>query len=207
MYARTTSVMADPKRMHEGVADVRDNVMPAVSRMEGYTGLSMLVDRTTGRCIVTTGWETEAAMTASRDRVLQMRAQAADRFGARDTDVQEWEIAVVLRLHSAGDESCARVLWSRIEPTRTDETLEAFRARIIPAMDDIPGFCSMSLLIDRATGVGTLTTVYTDRAAMDATRDQISALRDAFSAQMDVTLTDEAEFDVVVHELRVPELV
>jgi quinol monooxygenase YgiN len=172
MYARTTTITADPKRMHEGIADVRDNVMPTVAEMEGYTGLSMLVDRSSGRCIVTTGWETRDALAASRDRVLQMRQQAADRFGARDTDVQEWEIAVMHRLHAAGDDPCARVLWSRIDPARTDETLDAFRDRIIPAMDDVPGFCSMSLLIDRETGTGSLTTVYTDRAAMDATRSR-----------------------------------
>ncbi len=207
MYARTTTVMADPKRMHEGVADVRDNVMPAVAAMDGYTGLSMLVDRSSGRCIVTTGWKTEEAISASRDRVVQMRQRAADRLGARDTDVQEWEIAVMHRLHSATDDSCARVLWSRIDPARNDETLDAFRDRIIPAMDDVPGFCSLSLLIDRETGRGSLTTVYADRAAMDATRDQITAMRDAFTTQMGVTVTDEAEFDVVLHNLRVPELV
>ncbi len=207
MYARTTTVMADPKHMHEGVADVRDNVMPAVGEMDGYTGLSMLVDRTSGRCIVTTGWASEEAMTATRDAVMQLRQQAADRFGARDTDVEEWQIAVMHRLHAAGDESCARVLWSRIDPARTDETLDAIRDRIIPAMDDVPGFCSLSLLIDRMTGHGSLATVYTDRAAMDATRDQISAMRDAFTTQLGVMVTDEAEFDVVVHSLRVPELV
>ncbi|SOC50297.1 hypothetical protein SAMN05660748_3043 [Blastococcus aggregatus] len=207
MYARTTTVMADPKRMHEGVADVRDNVMPAVAELDGYTGLSMLVDRDSGRCIVTTGWETEEAISASRDRVVQMRERATERFGARDTEVQEWEIAVMHRLHAAGDESCARVLWSRIDPARTEETLDAFRSQIIPAMDDLPGFCSLSLLIDRETGTGSLTTVYADRAAMDATRDQISTMRDAFTTQLGVMITDEAEFDVVVHSLRVPELV
>ncbi len=207
MYARTTTITADPKRLHEGVADVRDNVMPAVAEMDGYTGLSMLADRSSGRCIVTTGWETEDALASSSDRVTQMRQQAADRFGARDTEVQEWEIAVMHRLHTAGDESCARVLWSRIDPARTDETLDAFRHQIIPAMDDVPGFCSMSLLIDRETGTGSLTSVYADRAAMDATRDQISAMRDAFTTQLGVLVTDEAEFDVVLHSLRVPELV
>ena len=37
MYARTTTISADPQRLHEGVADVRDNVMPAVAEMPGYT--------------------------------------------------------------------------------------------------------------------------------------------------------------------------
>jgi hypothetical protein len=181
--------------------------MPAVSEMSGYTGLSMLVDRDSGRCIVTTGWESQEALAASRDRVMQMREQAADRFGSRDTQVQEWEIAVMHRLHSAGDDSCARVMWSRTDPTRTDEVLDAFRGGIIPRLDDIPGFCSLSLLIDRESGLGSLATVYTDRAAMDAARDLMSSMRDEFTARMPVEVTEEAEFEVTVHSLRVPELV
>src|SRR5690606_20720176 len=106
-----------------------------------------------------------------------------------------------------GDDACARVLWSRIDPARADETLDAFRSAIVPRMDDLPGFCSLSLMIDRTSGLGSLTSVYTDRAAMDATRDQIGRMRDEFSRQMDVTVTEEAEFVVLLHHLRVPELV
>lgn len=207
MYARTTTVMADPQRMDAGIADVRDTVMPAVLEMEGCTGLSMLCDRDSGRCIVTTAWEDEGAMAETRDRVRQLRERAAAEFGSADPEVQEWEIAVMHRLHPTTDAACARVLWSRIDPARADETLDAFRAAIIPAMDDVPGFCSLSLMIDRPTGYGSVTSVYTDRAALDATRDQISRMRDEFTPRMGVTITDEAEFDVVLHHLRVPELV
>lgn len=207
MYARTTTIMADPMRMDDGIADVRTNVMPAVGDMAGYTGLSMLCDRDSGRCIVTTGWESEEAMAASRDRVMAMRQHAAEQFGSRDPDVQEWEIAVVHRLHSASDDSCARVMWSRTEPAEVDGVLDAFRAGIIPRLDDLPGFCSLSLFIDRTSGYGSLTSVYTDRAAMDATRDTISGMRDEFMARFPVRVTDEGEFEVVVHSLRVPELV
>ncbi len=207
MYARTTTLMADKNRTDAGIADVRDNVMPAVTGMDGCIGLSMLCDRDSGRCIVTTAWESEEAMAATRDRVMQMRARAVEQFGGHDPEVKEWEIAAVHRLHPATDDSCARVGWSRIDPSRTEETLDAFRSSIIPRMDDVPGFCSMSLLIDRQTGEGSVTAVYADRASLDATRDQITRMRDEFASRMGVELTDEAEFDVVLHHLRVPELV
>ena len=207
MYARTTTISADPQRLHEGVADVRDNVMPAVAEMPGYTGLSMLCDRDSGRCIVTTGWRDEESMAASRDKVMQMRERAAQRFNSRDTEVQEWEIAVMHRLHNAGDEACAHVTWSRTDPTMTDQTLEAFRSQIVPRMDDVPGFCSLSLLIDRQAGHGSLTAVYADRAAMDAARDTMSRMREEFTGQRGVMVTEEADFEIVMHSLRVPELV
>ena len=207
MYARTTTITADPTRMDDGIADVRDNVLPAVSDMEGCIGLSMLCDRDSGRCIVTTAWETEEAMAATRDRVKQMRARATEQFGGHDPQVQEWEIALVHRLHHAGDHACARVGWNRMDPGRADEVLDAFRTRIMPRLDDMPGFCSFSLMVDRQTGLGSLTAVYADRAALDASRDQVTKMREAFAQQMGMEILEVAEFEVALHNLRVPELV
>ena len=207
MYARTTTIMADPTRIDDGIADVRDNVMPALSEMDGCVGVSLLCDRDSGRCIATTAWETEEAMAATRDRVMQMRARAMEQFGATDSQVQEWEIAAMHRLHPAGDDACARVGWNRMDPGRADEVLDAFRTQIIPRMDDTPGFCSLSLMIDRQAGLGSLTAVYADRAAMDASRDQVTQMRAAFAQQMGMEILEVAEFDVALHHLRVPELV
>ncbi len=207
MYARTTTVHADPQRVDEGIRHIRDEVMPAVQSMPGCMGLSMLCDRDSGRCIVTTSWDSHESMAATADRVQDMRQRALDTMGGRDMSVDEWEIALMHRMHTATDDACARVTWTRGDPARMEEALDAFRMALIPRMDDVPGFCSLSLLIDRESGLGSLTTVYTDRAAMDATRDLISGMRDEFTARLPVTVTQEAEFDVVLHSLRVPELV
>ena len=77
MYARSTTIHADPQRIDAGIAHVRDEVMPAVQSMPGCIGLSMLCDRDTGRCIVTASWDSEEAMRATADSVHQMRQRAA----------------------------------------------------------------------------------------------------------------------------------
>lgn len=207
MYARTTTVMADLQRMDDGIADVRDNVMPAISGMDGHVGISMLCDRDSGRCIVTTAWASEEAMAATRAGVMQMRARATEQFGASESQVQEWEIAVMHRLHPTPDDACARVTWTRSDPAHADRMIDAFRMGIVPKVDEMPGFCSLSLMIDRQTGLGSLTSVYADRAALDASRDQVAGMREEFAGQMLMKVTDVAEFEVVLHHLRVPELV
>ncbi len=50
---------------------MRDEVMPVLEDTPGCTGLSLLVDRTFGRCISTTGWESDAAM---HDDVREFRS-------------------------------------------------------------------------------------------------------------------------------------
>ncbi|WP_346619256.1 hypothetical protein [Blastococcus montanus] len=207
MHARTTTITADPNRIDAGITDVRDTVMPAVSGMDGYVGLSMLCDRSSGRCIVTTAWDSEEAMAATRDGVRRMREQATEQFGTPAPEVREWEIAAMHRLHPAGDDSCARVTWSCVDPATIDKVLDVFRTDLIPRMDEMPGFCSLSLMLDRQTGDNSLTAVYADRRAMEASRQRAMVIRDEFRRRLHMSATDVAEFDVVLHHLRVPELV
>ena len=108
MYARSTTVHANPQRIDDGIAYIRDEVMPAVTTMPGCMGLSMLCDRDSGRCIITTSWDSEESMSASRDAVRAMREQSADVMGGQ-FDVQEWEIALLHRAHQAPEGACCRV--------------------------------------------------------------------------------------------------
>ena len=81
MHARSITVMGDPDALDEGIAYVRDEVMPAITAMDGCVGLSMLVDRETGQCIVTSSWQTEDAMNASDLHLAPMRRRGAEIIG------------------------------------------------------------------------------------------------------------------------------
>ena len=110
MYARSTTVHGDPMKMDDGIAYVRDTVMPAIRQMAGCIGLSMLCDRESGRCIVTTAWRDEMSMHDTEGAVHDMRQRAAEMLGGR-ADVQEWEIAVMHRMHEAHNGACTRVIY------------------------------------------------------------------------------------------------
>ncbi len=207
MYARTTTIMADRQHLDAGIADVQDSVLPAVGDMDGCTGLSMLCDRDSGRVIVTTAWESEEAIAGTRERVRALRERTTRQFGATDAQVQEWEIAAMHRLHPAGDDACARVTWSCVDPADMDRVLDVFRTDLIPRMDEMPGFCSLSLMLDRQTGDNSLTAVYADRRSLEASRQRATYIRDEFRRRLRMSATEVAEFDVVLHHLRVPELV
>jgi len=205
MYARTTTVHADPQRIDEGIRYVRDEVMPAVQSMPGCMGLSMLCDRDSGRCIVTTSWDSEESMSASREAVRAMRERATDVMGGR-FDVQEWEIAVLHRAHQAPEGACCRVTWTRGDPARMDEMAETFRTGLVPRLDDIPGFCSVSVMGDRQTGMSVLTATYDDRGSLERSAEAVRGMREQFAQQMGLEITDMAEFELAIHHLRVPEM-
>jgi heme-degrading monooxygenase HmoA len=110
MYARTTT-MRVPQHVDDLIALAQDEVMPLLSQQEGCVGLSLLIDRDTGRCITTSAWESKEAMRAGGEAVRESSDRAAQRFDTTP-EVQEWEIAVLHRAHRIGNGACARVAWT-----------------------------------------------------------------------------------------------
>ena len=115
MYARTTTIQGNPSSVEAGIAHVRDVVLPAVTAMEGCIGMSLLVDRESGRTIATTAWESEAAMTNSAPKVLSLRQGAEQVLGASTSDVDAWELAVAHRDHASPEGACARLTYLHLE--------------------------------------------------------------------------------------------
>jgi heme-degrading monooxygenase HmoA len=206
MYARSTTVHADPQRVDEGIAYMRDEAMPAIQQMDGCIGLSMLCDRDSGRCIATTAWETEEAMHNSESGVHGMRMRLAEMMGGRP-EVQEWEIGLLHRMRVAPEGACARVTWANGDPTQIDDRMSTMRMAFLPRVEELPGFCSVSVLMNRNTGQGVTATVYESRDVMNRASDQGRALREEIARQMNMEMTEVAEMELVLAHLRVPETV
>ena len=206
MYARSNTARGDPRRTHDAIAYIRDEVLPAVRRMDGNIGLSMLCDRDSGRSIVTSAWESEEAMRASAEQVRPMRERYTEMMGAQ-VEVHEWEIAVLHRVHEAPEGACTRVTWTRIDPVRVDEVLDAYKMTLLPRLEQMGDFCSASLLVDRREGLGAGAVTLADRQALVDSRPAADANRAEFTRAMGIDVLEVAEFELAVAHLRVPETV
>jgi quinol monooxygenase YgiN len=206
MHARTTTVHARTSGIDEGIALMRDDVMPQVQDVHGCIGVSMLVDRESGRCILTTAWSDVDAMHASAQTVQPMRDRLAEVLGGTPT-VQEWEIAVLHRRRPADANACARVTWLQAGSGGVEQAVDTYRSHVLPGLDDLPGFCSASLLVDRASGRAVSSVAYESREALEASRAAADALRSRTVQQLQAQVLETAEFDLVLSELRVPETV
>ncbi|MEU7766923.1 hypothetical protein AB0B25_17575 [Nocardia sp. NPDC049190] len=206
MYARSSTIAAQPSSIDSGVAYLRDEVMSNLPQIEGWVGLSLLADRASGRCIATTAWESEAAVQASRERVRSLRDGLAQSLEGMVQLVEEWEIAVVHRDHPAGDGACTRCTWVQIDPSEVDQMIDTYKATVLPEVENLEGFCSSSLFVDRATGRGVGSTVLANREAMDNTRAMTDRLRTAATRRAGAAVLEIAEFDLAFAHLRVPEM-
>ncbi|MGY1784674.1 hypothetical protein [Geodermatophilus sp. SYSU D00698] len=207
MHARSTSIRGNTAGIDAAIAYVRDDVLPMVQNTDGCVGLSMLADRASGRCIVATAWRDEQAMraTAAEDRTVQHRLLHT--LGGGHADVREWDIAVLHRDRPAGDGAGAQVTWARIAPNHLDDLLDAYRHNLLPKLQELPGFCSVSMLVDRRLGRTVSVTSFEDRDAAGLVRRHARSLREQFAQALGAKIVDVAEMDLVLAHLHVPEAV
>jgi len=205
VYARSTTIQAQVSSIDDGIAYVRDEVMPAIQGIEGCVGLSLLVDRQSGRCIATTAWQSAEAMRASEEQLRPIRDRAAETFGGTPR-VEEWEIAVLHRDHRSREGACVRAAWLQVEPAHADQAIDAYKAGSLPAMESLEGFCSASLLVDRASGRAVSSVTYDSLEALERNREQAKTLRATGAQEAGAQVLDVREFELAIAHLRVPEM-
>jgi heme-degrading monooxygenase HmoA len=206
VYARSTTIQADQSSIDAGVAHVRDEVLPALKQLDGFIGLSMMVDRESGRCIATSAWQSEDAMRASADQVQPVRERAAEILGG-SPEVEEWEIAVMHRDHPTHEDAWVRSAWLQTEPGGVEGLIDSYKVGALPQIEGLDGFCSASFMVNRASGRAVSSTCFESRAALDASREQADRIRSAGTQQANASVQDVSEFELAVAHLRVPELV
>ena len=199
MYARSTTFHGRPENIDAGIAFVKDEVAPMLDEIDGCRGLSLLVDRETGQCIATSSWESEEAMRASEDRLRPIRDRGKDIIGGT-MQVDEWEIGL---MHRNQHGECCRVSWMQGD---IDALTDTFRMGILPELEQTPGFCSASLLGNRDTGLGCVTTTWETRAAMEESRSAANTMRSRAASESGGQIVDVHEYDLAYAHLHVPEM-
>lgn len=190
-----------------GIAHVRDVVIPALQEIDGYVGLSLLVDRQSGRSIATSSWESIKAMRSSAEKVAIIRDHIALMFDG-SASVEEWNIALLHRRHRAREGACVRATWLKVVPDLLDRSLDFYRMAVLQEMEELDGFCSASLMVDhpasrRAVSCSTFDTM----DSMAVNRDRATELRSRRARELGAEIIDVAEFELSIAQLRVPELV
>ena len=206
VFARSSTIYADVSKIDDGTRHVTDTVMPALSHIDGYVGLSLVVDRDSGRCVATSGWRTEQAMHDAADRVRGIRDSAAEVFGGR-VEVEEWEVLVMHRAHHARASGCLRSTWVRMSADQVEQAIDRFKMDTLAKIEDLPGFCSASVLVNRSGGRGVVTVGYDNRDALERSREPSAALREQTSQESGFDVLDVGEFDLAVAHLHIPESV
>lgn len=93
MFARATTLQGSADNVEVGVQQYQE-ALSRFRQIPGNQGAFLLIDRRAGKGIGLTLWESEQAMTDSREQADQLRQQAAEQAGGRIESVEEYEVAV-----------------------------------------------------------------------------------------------------------------
>jgi hypothetical protein len=108
-------------------------------------------------------------------------------------------------MHETHNGACARVIWGRGDPAEMVQMIDAFRMTVLPRAEDLPGFVSLSVMVDRSTGRTATAVSYDSRQSMAEAEAPGMAIRQELAGQMGLEITDVAAFDIALAHLRVPE--
>ena len=75
----------------------------------------------------------------------------------------------------------AQITWARIAPNRLNELLDAYRHNLMPRLQDLMGFDSLSMLVDRRPGRTVSVTAFESRDALALVRTHARHLREQFA--------------------------
>ncbi|HLS76145.1 MAG TPA: hypothetical protein VK083_05075 [Nocardia sp.] len=207
MHARSSTIAAQASSIDKGIACLRRQVLPEMSALDGWVGLSLMLERSTGRCIATSAWESEEAMHACDTHVRPLRNSLSAALDGRTQKIEEWEVAVMHRDHLAGERACTRCVWLQTDPAGIDRVIDTFKSYSLPELEKVEGFRSASLFVNRATGRAVGSSVWSSIEELEGSRDAAARMRPKAAEQMRADIIEVAEFRLAFAHLRVPELV
>jgi hypothetical protein len=89
-----------PERLDDVLLYVKDEVVPELSKAEGFKGLATHVNRSNGKFMSMSFWDAREDMERSRQVADELRAKGAEALGASLLSVDEYEVGQ--RLDAAG---------------------------------------------------------------------------------------------------------
>ena len=95
----------------------------------------------------------------------------------------------------------------KVHSSTVASMIARFRRTVMPSFDEMAGFCSASLLVDRANGRGCSTARFDDQKSMMDAAPAARGLREDGVREVGFHVMDVEEFELAIAHLRVPELV
>lgn len=199
MYARTTYAVGDPAQIEHSLEALRTEAPKLLADSPGFRSFGLFADRDQGKIAMASWWQTEHDRAAADAQLAARRTELltpfADSILVSNADIVAF--AGSPELSSAGAFRLGRFM---IDPGRIDDLARLFSESGLPRMQSLSGFCGSAMLIDRARGVGSVGTLFTDRDALAASRSPQSVARREAVQRTGMQLMCLEEFDVVLME-------
>jgi hypothetical protein len=167
MYARNVTFTGTD--LDRALEFLDQEVAPVAAQQKGFRQLAAAGDRSAGVLSILSVWETLEDLQASDSAIAKFRQQGVERFGGQLAGVDVFEQVVQEIGKNPPQPGCViRIQDTRLPVDKVDELITFFRTEILPGIMSSPDVRAVRNLVDRKTGEGRVSVVFTDRAALDA---------------------------------------
>src|SRR5438093_7491817 len=92
MFARLTTIKGTTDKIEDAIRVVENDVIPGAKALDGFRGGYWCTDRTTGKMVALTLFETEKDLQSSEDAAAQLRKTSTEKLGIEVTSVERFEV-------------------------------------------------------------------------------------------------------------------
>jgi heme-degrading monooxygenase HmoA len=204
MYLRVTAFKSEPGTLEEGIAFLKDKIIPSISKAPGYLGTTCIVDREKSEGAASTLWESLEAMNNAEQLGQQARTQSSEATGMEVVDIDRFEITV-LEMASPTPQvpSYTRLITAYSDPKKADKVTEMVR-QVVPKIKEQPGFRAYSAGINRATGRGFTVSSWATAEQREASNTATASLRQPVVDAGAMYGLQIQNFETVVAEIKAP---
>ena len=199
MYARTIYAVGDPARIEDALEGLRTEAPKLLADSPGYRSFGLFADRELGKITMSSWWETASDRAHSDAHLGTRRAELLTPF-ADSMLVGNSEVVAFAAGQEYPAAGAARLGRFMVEPGRIDDLISVFTEVGLARMKDLSGFCAAAMFIDREGATGSVGTLFTDRAALAASRAAQSAARRETVQRTGMRVMCLEEYDVVLLE-------
>ena len=95
MNARMTTLEIEADRIDQVVSQLESDDLPRWQELDGFKGFTLVADRSSGKVVGTSYWESEEQMDAAEEAVREGRRRAAETGGASaEPQVERFEVVL-----------------------------------------------------------------------------------------------------------------
>jgi hypothetical protein len=205
LQARFHLVTADPLRLADVLKSIETEVRPQTESREGSLGMSLYAKPESGVAVLESFWATHEMLLLNENRGLPDFGDALRRAGGTVTvesyrvPVFEWDWGGPL-----DPKAGLRLTWMEIEPSKTDDVVEAYGDVVVPALAETEGFAGSLLLAGQGTGRLISEAIWRDPQVLAGSRSAEAAVRVELVESTGCVIRGVDEYGLVFSSARKP---
>lgn len=205
LQARFHLITADPLRLADVLKFVETQVRPETENREGSLGMSLYANPEVGVAVLESFWATQEMLLENETRGLPDFGDAL-RHAAGTVAVERYRVPVFEWDWQGPLDPGAglRLTWIDIEPSKAEDTVEAYGDTVVPGLAETEGFVGSLLLAGQGTGRLISEAIWRSRQALAASRSAAAAIRVEMVDSTGCVIQGVDEYGLVFSSARKP---